>query len=392
MFSEIKKISSLLLSVAFSSIGFIASITVTVLAAREVSSNPLFVGFPNAVGVGGAVLGTRMIYLISKTNSQLNALAFTFLIGAFGGATMFYSLIIDSFLLLLLGAFILGIGQSATLQTRYAASFVAGTKFKATALSLAVWFSVFGSVFGPRMVGSYSNYFENIFNSDLIVGYVIALVGMLFAAASLLTFTSKKSILRSPSDLENESSDQSSKRKNGNLLSLLLVLNHFTMVVIMSATPLHIQDTGETVQLVGIIISYHTLGMFLFSPILGNYVDKYGYKKFTYVGTVILFISCLITLINSGPTALKIGLYLLGLGWNFNYVAISAAISKFSTKYRTPLNIKSDSFVFLGSFVAHTSLGLSYLLIGFKGLSFVGIAVSIFLFYNLKNLNKLNIE
>ena len=336
MFSEIKKISSLLLSVAFSSIGFIASITVTVLAAREISSNPLFVGFPNAVGVGGAVIGTRMIYLISNTNSQLNALAFTFLIGAFGGAIMFYSLIIDSFVLLLLGAFILGIGQSATLQTRYAASFVAGTKFKATALSLAVWFSVFGSVFGPRMVGSYSYFFENIFNSELIVGYIIALVGMLFAVASLFTFTSKKSILRSPSDLEGESSDQSSERKNGSLLSLLLVLNHFTMVVIMSATPLHIQDIGETVQLVGIIISYHTLGMFLFSPILGNYVDKYGYKKFTYVGTVILFISCLITLINSGPTALKISLYLLGLGWNFNYVAISAAISKFSIKYRLP--------------------------------------------------------
>ena len=392
MLTEIRKISSLLLSVAFSSIGFIASITVTVLAAREVSSNPLFVGFPNAVGVGGAILGTRMIYLISKNSSQLNALAFTFLIGAFGGAVMFYSLIIDSFVLLLFGAFILGIGQSATLQTRYAASFVASKKFKATALSLVVWFSVFGSVFGPRMVGSYSNFFENIFNSELIVGYIIALVGMLFAASSLLAFTSKKSILRSPSDLESESSHQSSDKKNGNLLSLLLVLNHFTMVVIMSATPLHIQDIGETVQLVGIIISYHTLGMFLFSPILGNYVDKYGYKKFTYAGTVILFISCLITYINSGPTALKIGLYLLGLGWNFNYVAISAAISKFSIKHKTPLNIRSDSFVFLGSFVAHTSLGLSYLLIGFKGLSFVGIAVSIFLFYNLKNLNKLSIE
>ena len=47
----------LLLSVGFSSIGFIAAITVTVLAAREVSSNPLFLGFPNAVGVGGAFLG-----------------------------------------------------------------------------------------------------------------------------------------------------------------------------------------------------------------------------------------------------------------------------------------------------------------------------------------------
>ncbi len=204
MLSEIKKISSLLLSVAFSSIGFIASITVTVLAAREVSSNPLFVGFPNAVGVGGAVIGTRMIYLISKNNSQLNALSFTFLIGAFGGAIMFYSLIVDSFVMLLFGALILGIGQSATLQTRYAASFVASEKFKATALSLAVWFSVFGSIFGPRMVGSYSNFFENIFNSELLVGYVIALVGMLFAASSLFIFNSKKSILMIQSNLESE--------------------------------------------------------------------------------------------------------------------------------------------------------------------------------------------
>ena len=61
MFSESRKISGLLLSVAFSSIGFIAAITVTVLAAREVSSNPLFLGFPNAVGVGGAFIGTQTV-------------------------------------------------------------------------------------------------------------------------------------------------------------------------------------------------------------------------------------------------------------------------------------------------------------------------------------------
>ena len=42
MFSEIKKILSLLLSVAFSSIGFIAAITVAALSVREVSTNPYF--------------------------------------------------------------------------------------------------------------------------------------------------------------------------------------------------------------------------------------------------------------------------------------------------------------------------------------------------------------
>jgi MFS family permease len=164
------------------------------------------------------------------------------------------------------------------------------------------------------------------------------------------------------------------------------------MVVIMSATPLHVQDIGETVQLVGVIISYHTLGMFLLSPVLGSYVDKYGYKNFTYIGTGILFVSCLTIFINSEPLFLKIGLYLLGLGWNFNYVAISSAISKFSIKYKTPLNIKSDSYVFLGSFMAHTTLGMSYLLIGYRGLVIVGMFVSLYLFINLKKLKKLNID
>ena len=393
MISESKKISGLLLSVAFSSIGFIAAITVTVLAAREVSSNPLFLGFPNAVGVGGAFIGTQMFYKISKTYSRLAALSITFFIGAIGSVVLFYSLIIDSFTLLMIGALILGFGQSATLQSRYAASFVASKNFKATALSLAVWFSVFGSVFGPRLVSLYSEYFNELFNSELIVGYIVAMVGMLFASASVITFTSSNSLLRKPAETEEDNIQKlSNTKKDGNILTLLLVLNHFTMVVIMSATPLHVQDIGETVQLVGVIISYHTLGMFLLSPILGNYVDRYGYRRFTYIGTGILFISCLITFINSGPTALKIGLYLLGLGWNFNYVAISSAISKFSIKYKSPLNIKSDSFVFLGSFTAHMTLGLSYLLIGYRGLVTVGMLVSLYLFINLKNLKKLDIE
>jgi len=392
MISDIKKILGLLLSVGFSSIGFIAAITVTVLAAREVSSNQLFLGFPNAVGVGGAFLGTQMFYKISKKYSRLAALSLTFFVGALGSIVLFYSLIIDSFTLLMFGALVLGFGQSATLQSRYAASFVASKKFKATALSLAVWFSVFGSVFGPRLVSLYSDYFDELFNSELIVGYIVAMVGMLFASASVLTFTSSNSPLRQPAETEEAIEKITETKKDGNILTLLLVLNHFTMVVIMSATPLHVQDIGETVELVGVIISYHTLGMFLLSPVLGSYVDKYGYKNFTYIGTGILFISCLTTFINSDPFSLKIGLYLLGLGWNFNYVAISSAISKFSIKYKTPLNIKSDSFVFLGSFTAHTTLGLSYLLIGYKGLVVVGMIVSLYLFINLKKLNKLNIE
>jgi MFS family permease len=388
MLLEIKKILHLLLSVAFSSIGFIAAITVTVLAAREVSSNPYFVGFPNAVGVGGAVLGTQIFDRLSQKYSRNRALSNTFLIGSLGGLVLIYSLVIDSFILLLIGAFILGIGQSASLQTRYVASFVATESFKATALSLAVWFSVFGSIFGPRLVGEYSAIFDEWFGSDLIVGYFIATLGMFLAGISVSLFSQKDSSLNKKIVIQ-KSVKISELDSTSKLLTRILVLNHFIMVLIMSATPLHIQDIGETIKLVGAIISYHTLGMFLLSPILGNLVDKYGNNLFAIIGSLILIISCIVSLFNKDILFLKIGLYLLGLGWNFTYIAISSAISKYSIKNSVNLNIKSDSIVFVGSSIAHISLGFTYLNIGYNGLVYFGLLLGAFLLLSVRKFTKL---
>ena len=388
MISEIKKIFHLLLSVAFSSTGFIAAVTITVLAAREVSSNPYLIGFPNAVGVAGAVIGTQMFDKMSQKYSKNKALSNTFLIGSLGGLVQISSLLIDSFILLLVGAFILGIGQSAALQTRYVASFVASESFKATALSLAVWFSVFGSIFGPRLVGEYSAVFENWLGSDLIVGYFIATFGMFLAGLSVLLFSQKDSALNKKLVIE-KSLKLSELDSTARLLTKILVLNHFVMVLIMSATPLHVKDIGETIKLVGTIISYHTLGMFLLSPILGKLVDKYGSKLFAMIGSLILILSCVVSLFNTNILFLKIGLYLLGLGWNFTYIAISSAISNYSISNGINLNIKSDSLVFVGSSVAHISLGFTYLNFGYSNLIYFGLLIGGYLLFSVKKFTSL---
>ena len=174
------------------------------------------------------------------------------------------------------------------------------------------------------------------------------------------------------------------------LLTRILVLNHFVMVLIMSATPLHVQDIGETIKLVGAIISYHTLGMFLLSPILGKLVDKYGSNLFAIIGSLILILSCTVSLFNTNVLFLKIGLYLLGLGWNFTYIAISSAISDYSISNSINLNIKSDSLVFVGSAIAHISLGFTYLNIGYTGLIYFGLAVGAYLIFNIKKFVNLN--
>jgi MFS family permease len=384
MSSEIKKIYNLLFSVGFSSIGFIAAITVTALAVREVTSNPYLVGIPNALGVGGAFVGTQIFDYLQKRYSRMVALANTFFVGALGGVVCFISLLTNSFNLLIMGAFILGIGQSASLQTRYASSFIVKEEFRATALSLAVWFSVFGSVFGPRLVGQYSDTFNDIFGSELIVAYLIATIGFLLAGICVIGLTDKSSLLRLPVISEHTSTKTKLDIK-AKQLTMLLVVNHFVMVIIMAATPLHVQDIGETIKVVGTIISYHTLGMFVFSPILGRFVDKVGSKKVSICGGFILLISCIFALNSEDIILLHLSLFLLGLGWNFNYVSISSEISKYSIEKNTNLNIKSDSFVFVGSVFAQSSL--TYTVIGFQGLVIFGTLSAIFLVFNLIRLS-----
>ena len=131
--------------------------------------------------------------------------------------------------------------------------------------------------------------------------------------------------------------------------------------------------------------------MFLFSPILGNLVDKYGTKLFASIGSFILCLSCILSLFNKDILFLKIALYLLGLGWNFTFIAISAAISKYSIKNSINLNIKSDSMVFVGSSIAHLSLGFTYILLGYTGLVIFALILSLYLIVNIRKFSKLTL-
>jgi len=94
-------------------------------------------------------------------------------------------------------------------------------------------------------------------------------------------------------------------------------------------------------------------------------------------------------LFNTNILFLKIGLYLLGLGWNFTFIAISAAISKYSIKNSINLNIKSDSMVFAASSIAHLSLGITYIFLGYTGLVIFALLLSTYLIFNIRRFSKL---
>src|SRR5690606_32531574 len=55
-----------------------------------------------------------------------------------------------------------------------------------------------------------------------------------------------------------------------------IALSHATMVGIMSMTPVHLDEHGATLVIIGVTISLHVAGMFALSPVFGILADRLG--------------------------------------------------------------------------------------------------------------------
>jgi MFS family permease len=118
-----------------------------------------------------------------------------------------------------------------------------------------------------------------------------------------------------------------------------LALAHGVMIAIMVMTPLHMHHGGATLEVIGIVISVHVLGMFFLAPVVGWAADRFGRPPVLMAGAGVLLLSLLLS--GSAPegASLRIGvaLFLLGLGWSLCTVTASTLLSE-----SAPLAARTD--------------------------------------------------
>jgi MFS family permease len=116
-------------------------------------------------------------------------------------------------------------------------------------------------------------------------------------------------------------------------------LAHAAMIAVMIMTPLHMEHGGAGLEVIGLVISVHVLGMFAFSPLVGMLADRAGRGPVLVAGAVILLVS--LVLCGSSPEGhsweITSGLFLLGLGWSFATLAASATVAD-----QAPLTARTD--------------------------------------------------
>lgn len=149
------------------------------------------------------------------------------------------------------------------------------------------------------------------------------------------------------------------------------------MVALMAMTPVHLTGNGASLNLVGLTISLHVVGMFAFSPVLGYLTDRFGARVVVLAGQAILLGALLLAMSGSDDDVLvAVSLGLLGLGWSASTVAGSAMVSAaVEPVHRPRLQGVSDSIMNLAGAAGGAAAGPVLAYIGFNGLSAALIAL-----------------
>jgi MFS family permease len=159
-----------------------------------------------------------------------------------------------------------------------------------------------------------------------------------------------------------------------------LALAHASMISVMVMTPLHMEHGGAELDVIGLVISIHVLGMFAFSPFVGFLADRYGRAPVLATGGGVLILALL--LCASSPEGMSwqvsAGLFLLGVGWSLAMVSSSTMVAEHAPlAVRTDVQGSSDLVMGLTAASAGALAGLVVDLAGYPTLALVTLALAL---------------
>ncbi len=328
---------ALFVSQSLGSAGTIAAATVAAIVGEQMTGRTSLAGITAAVSQIGVALGSLYWSRRSDKLGRRVALTMALLVGACGAVMASAGVAVGSTLLVLVGLALSGSGMAALQLGRFVAAEVNVKAIRARAISLVVLGGTAGSVLGPVLVGPTGRWASARGFDETAGPYLVTALGFVLVAG-VFTLMLRPEPLRIAEAIAAEdlgAKVRASARTLGELLRrpavrtaiFSVVTAHMVMVGLMQMTSLHMHHHDHPLTAIGLVFSGHTLGMFGFSIVTGWLTDRWGRAPMLGLGAVLLMVSCLTAPLSPNVVPIAAALFLLGLGWNFCYVAGSALLS-----------------------------------------------------------------
>ena len=317
----------LLLSFCFALAGSTSSLTVSAspLVGFQIADNKALATLPLAFHLIGTMLaGIPASFLMKRVGRRYGFMIGTG-IGSIGAVSAALSIIYFKFTFFCLSIFCLGILSGFAQLYRFAAADVATKEFRTKAVSLVMFGGIVAGFIGPTVASKAKDLIPNA----QFAGSYLFVILFHFLIFSILLRTR----LPRPSAVEQKGETRPLKEIFSQpkfiVAALSSMVGYGVMAMIMTATPLAMTEgSGHPFSDAAFVIQWHVVGMFAPSVFTGSLIHRFGSVPIIFTG-ILLNILC-IGINISGSEVLNYwsALILLGMGWNFMFVAGTTMVTE----------------------------------------------------------------
>jgi len=308
-----------------------AAITVMTLSGvvgQQLTANPALATLPVALMQVGALLATFPASMLMKRLGRRPGFILGASVGgAAGGGLAAVGIVVESFVVFNLGNLLLGVYQGFAMYYRFAAADCASDGFKSRAISLVMAGGVVAAVLGPWN----ANHGQLLWTAHPQAGPYLMVTALAVAATVLLGFLDVPPS-REPHHGAAQRPLPAIIGQSRFVVALTAAaIGYAVMVVVMTATPLAMRQSGFAMDEASFVMQWHVLGMFAPSFITGSMIARFGVGNILLTGGLIMLLSVGIALSGQTLPQYWAALLALGIGWNFLFIGGSTLVTQTHT-------------------------------------------------------------
>ena len=230
---------------------------------------------------------------------------------------------------------------------------------------------MFAGVIGPQLVIFTKDVWQPLFAATFIAQAAVAAL-----AALVLTLVK---IPRPPvrHDIDGGRPISEIARTPRFVVAVACGVASFAMMnLVMTSAPVAMVGCGHSVTEATLGIQWHVLGMYAPSFFTGALILRFGLERVMFAGLVLIAVSAAIGLAGTSVAHFWSGLVLLGIGWNFAFVAATTMVTQcHRPEERNKVQAFNDFLVFGAMAIASFSSGQLLAAIGWSAVNSVVLPV-----------------
>jgi predicted MFS family arabinose efflux permease len=341
------------------------------IVGSRLAANPALATLPISCGILGTALGTVPAALLMRRIGRRRGFMLGALIAALSGVLAALALQLGSFALFCVATFGIGTNLAFAQQYRFAAAESVAPLMIPRAISLVLTGTLLGAFAAPALAA---------LMADRVAGEQYVGSFLLVSAYALLALLLLSRLEDAPAGAASQDAPERGlgaifKTPGFQLALVAAAVGYGIMSFIMTATPVSMHVVhGHGLTATAWVIQSHVLAMYLPSFVTGRLIARHGPAPVMLLG-VAANLACIgLALAGHSVHDYWAALVLLGIGWNFLFVAGTSLLTRcYSASERFKAQAANDFAVFATSALGSFAAGFVLHRIGWHGVQIISL-------------------